>query len=66
MLSSQTKGVKTEEISGLALALLFDRCFMDLYDFNNKPQRRFRLRQSLAKKRQIKRAAGKDVFLNRF
>jgi hypothetical protein len=66
LLSSQKKGVKTEEISGLALALLFDRDFMDLFDFNNKPLRRFRLQQPLPKKKQTRRAAGKGVFLNRF
>jgi hypothetical protein len=65
----QQKGVKTEENSGLALALLFDRCFIDLFDLyesNNKPIRKFRLQQSFPEKKQITRTAGKNIFLNRF
>ena len=69
MSNSQQKGVKTEEISGLALALLFDRCFIDLFDLyesNNKPVRKFRMQQSFPVKKQITRADAKDIFLKRF
>ncbi|TEB07788.1 hypothetical protein Psch_01343 [Pelotomaculum schinkii] len=69
MFNSQKKGVKTEEISGLALALVLDRCFIDLFDLwesDNKPLRRFRPQQSLPAKKQVARVAGKEVFLSRF
>lgn len=65
----QQSGVKTEEISGLALALLFDRCFMDLFDLcesSNKPIRKFRVKHSFPVKKQITRADAKDIFLKRF
>jgi hypothetical protein len=65
----QKKGVKTEEISGLALALMLDRCFIDFFDLwesDSKPLRRFRPRQSCPVKKQVARVAGKEVFLRRF
>ncbi|MDD4238575.1 MAG: hypothetical protein PHT62_08465 [Desulfotomaculaceae bacterium] len=60
---------KTENISGLALALLFDRCFIDLFDLyenNDKPFRIFKPQQSLLANKQVTRVAGKEVFLRRF
>jgi len=68
MLKGREKNQKTEEISGLALALLLDQYFVDFFDLcesNNKPVRRFRPRQSLPGSNQVRRIASKGVFLRR-
>ena len=71
MINSQKKSATTEEISGLALALLSDNYFMDLLllcEDHSKPYKRMRLRQALLTKKLVLRAAGKDehVCLRRF
>jgi hypothetical protein len=69
MLSARDNENKKEEISGLALALLFGRCFIDLFDFyeyNKKPPRRLRTGKSLLAKKQTTRVAKRNVFLRRY
>lgn len=68
MLSARDNENKNEEISGLALALLFDRCFIDLFDLceNNKPPRRLRTGKSLLAKKQSTRVVHRNVFLRRY
>lgn len=69
MLDVQKNNSKSDEFSGLALALLFDRCFIDLFalcENNNRPLRRLRSRQSLLTKKQVARVDKREVFLSRF
>lgn len=69
MLNAREYENKTEKISGLALALLFDRCFIDLFDLsenNNRKPRRFWVRRSLRGRKHDKRVVGKEIFLERF
>jgi hypothetical protein len=69
MLNTRENGNITKEISGLALAVLCDRYFIELFDLcesNNKPLRKFRVRQSLQTKKHPKRVVDKDIFLGRF
>jgi len=68
MLNGRENHQKSEEISGLALALLLNQCFIDFFDLcesNNKPVRRFRPRQSLPGSNHVRRIASKGVFLRR-
>jgi len=69
MLNGQKNNNRLDEFSGLALALLFDSCFVDLFDFSessNKPLRRLRPRQSLLAKRHDLQVPNKEIFLGRF
>lgn len=66
MMSARENDKKKDDTSGLALALLFDRCFIDLFDIfeNNNPPRRFRAVEPLEKCNT--RAANKNVCLRRY
>lgn len=68
MLSAREKDNRREDISGLALALLSDRCFIDLFfgNENNSPHRKLRAGQPLLAKKQITSKANKDFFIRRF
>lgn len=69
MLNGRVNENKTKEISGLALALLCDKGFTDLFDLcegNNRPQRKFRVRKSLRSKKHARQIVHKEIFLGRF